>query len=169
MENPPSSADSAKQGGLSEKIIDSETAIDKSVELDNLHQQSVQSDHRDLQQGIAVPINTLSITGKGENIILVGSGVLLLLAVLVKWITTASTQPAESAEPTGLVLPEASNDPPKEKLKEPSILLFMYLPGEKAKLGQWMVATRNLTDLDLKLIKGMVERIVCITDQPQTL
>lgn len=60
---------------------------------------------------------------------------------------------------------EVPEDQSKKNREQPSIFISTYLSKESATLGQWMVATKDLPELDQKLKKCMVGRVVAITDK----
>ena len=57
-------------------------------------------------------------------------------------------------------------EPPEERPNErPSIFVFTYLLKGPVKLAQWLVATRDLPELDKRIKKSMISRVVAIIDE----
>ena len=56
--------------------------------------------------------------------------------------------------------------PPEERPNDrPSIFVFTYLLKGPVKLAQWLVATRDLPELDKRIKKSMISRVVAIIDE----
>ena len=55
--------------------------------------------------------------------------------------------------------------PEKVNNERPSIFIFTYLLKAPVKLAQWLVATRDLPELDKRIKKSMISRVVAIIDE----
>ena len=55
--------------------------------------------------------------------------------------------------------------PEKYSHERPSIFVFTYLLKGPVKLAQWLVATRDLPELDKRIKKSMISRVVAIIDE----
>ena len=55
--------------------------------------------------------------------------------------------------------------PEKVNNERPSIFIFTYLLKGPVKLAQWLVATRDLPELDKRIKKSMISRVVAIIDE----
>ena len=124
----------------------------------------------DSQNAVAIPQQQIGIspthyTPHWSPRIIYGLPTFFILTIVLSKILTFDL----SMKPHTKVRDRTRNDDKKEPEKfdnsRPSIFVFPYLLKGPVKLAQWLVATRDLPELDKRIKKSTISRIVAIIDE----
>lgn len=167
----------ARKAAMSEESLDSGSQATPSVEQ---REESVGTETQvaDPQNAVGIPLQQIGIAPNhytpywSPRVIYSIPAFFILIIILSKILTfDLSTKP--NTKPRADVRNQTRDrtrskekkQPEKYYHERPSIFVFTYLLKGPVKLAQWLVATRDLPELDKRIKKSTISRVVAIIDE----
>lgn len=167
----------ARKAAMSEESLGSGSQATPGVEQ---REKSVNTEPQvaDPQNAVGIPLQQIGIapnhyTPYWSPRIICGIPAFFLLIIILSKILRFDLSTKPNTKPKTDVRNQTRNrtrskekkQPEKYSHERPSIFVFTYLLKGPVKLAQWLVATRDLPELDKIIKKSMISRVVAIIDE----